>query len=373
MEQEKKVEYVELIYDLIFVYLIGRNNTLLHVIKDGFIDPSSFLTYVLAALIVLQIWYNSTLFVNRYGKNDRSMHVYLFVNMYLLYFMAKGIRADWQEAYYTFNSAWALTLVNTAVQYWLQLRKDGGRDPWGDARTKLTIQTMFIQVAVILASFPVFHYTGIPLSPIAMALGYAFAMAVGSINLLVPVEFGHLSERVMLYVVFTFGEMIIALSAYFEGGAGAQTIYYSALGFLIVAGLFVSYGYAYDHLIDRKKNTNGTGFMMLHILLILSLNHITAALEFMPEPGIDSFAKNAFLVLSFIVYFATLYGVMRYNKPHLLLTRRMKLQLACETAAFAGLILLTYRNGMVSIAITAAYIWLVFFSLRSFRRARTVS
>ena len=55
MEQEKKVEYVELIYDLIFVYLIGRNNTLLHVIKDGFIDPSSFLTYVLAALIIC-IW-----------------------------------------------------------------------------------------------------------------------------------------------------------------------------------------------------------------------------------------------------------------------------------------------------------------------------
>ncbi len=30
---EKKVEYLELIYDLIFVYLIGRNNSLLHYIE----------------------------------------------------------------------------------------------------------------------------------------------------------------------------------------------------------------------------------------------------------------------------------------------------------------------------------------------------
>lgn len=29
-KEEKKVEYLELIYDLIFVYLIGRNNSLLH-------------------------------------------------------------------------------------------------------------------------------------------------------------------------------------------------------------------------------------------------------------------------------------------------------------------------------------------------------
>ena len=35
--KEKKVEYLELIYDLIFVYLIGRNNSLLQQIEDGFI------------------------------------------------------------------------------------------------------------------------------------------------------------------------------------------------------------------------------------------------------------------------------------------------------------------------------------------------
>lgn len=36
-KEEKKVEYLELIYDLIFVYIIGRNNSLLHAAEGGFI------------------------------------------------------------------------------------------------------------------------------------------------------------------------------------------------------------------------------------------------------------------------------------------------------------------------------------------------
>ena len=37
MTEEKKVEYLELIYDLIFVYIIGRNNSLLLHLEDGFV------------------------------------------------------------------------------------------------------------------------------------------------------------------------------------------------------------------------------------------------------------------------------------------------------------------------------------------------
>ena len=44
--EEKKVEYVELIYDLIFVYIIGRNNSLVSHITNGFIDPDAFINAI---------------------------------------------------------------------------------------------------------------------------------------------------------------------------------------------------------------------------------------------------------------------------------------------------------------------------------------
>ena len=53
--KEKKVGYVELIYDLIFVYVIGRNNALLHNFESGFVEPGSFAAYIMTTLAVIRI------------------------------------------------------------------------------------------------------------------------------------------------------------------------------------------------------------------------------------------------------------------------------------------------------------------------------
>ncbi|MBR1633506.1 MAG: low temperature requirement protein A [Lachnospiraceae bacterium] len=282
-QDEKKVEYIELIYDLIFVFIIGRNNNLLRVMKDGFIDPGAFLTYVLTALIVLQIWYATTLFVNRYGENDHLMHAAIFVNMYLLYFMARGIQPDWREEYYVFNGAWLLILLNIALLYLVQWKRTSVAKPWELEPIKMNLLSILLQGGIIVVSFPVFALTGFPLSPAAMVFGMVMTVAGNRANALMPVDFGHLTERVMLYVVFTFGKMIIGISGYFEGGFNIRTIYFSLVGFLIVAGLFFSYGLLYDHFVDREAGTDSTWYVLVHVFLILSLNHITAAMEFMRE------------------------------------------------------------------------------------------
>ena len=53
-KSEKKVEYLELIYDLIFVYIIGRNNSLLHQLDNGFISSAAFIGYVVCSLAVIR-------------------------------------------------------------------------------------------------------------------------------------------------------------------------------------------------------------------------------------------------------------------------------------------------------------------------------
>ena len=116
-KKEKKVEYVELIYDLIFVYIIGRNNSLLHHITNGFVDPLSFVSYILCTLAVIQIWTFTAYYINLYGRNSARDHVFLFVNMFLLYFVGEGTRQDWQAYHTQYNVAWALILVNIGLQY----------------------------------------------------------------------------------------------------------------------------------------------------------------------------------------------------------------------------------------------------------------
>lgn len=49
------------------------------------------------------------------------------------------------------------------------------------------------------------------------------------------------NERAMLFVVFTFGEMVIAVAAYFKGNGNVHwnMIYFSMMAFLIAVGLFL--------------------------------------------------------------------------------------------------------------------------------------
>ena len=368
MENEKKVEYIELIYDLIFVYIIGRNNHLLHVMENGFIAPGSFLTYVLATLVVLHIWYYTTLFINRYGENDLRMHIAIFVNMYLLYFMARGIRSDWQKEFYTFNGAWLLILLNIALQYYLQLKKTDAAKPWESVQIRINIRTILIQAAIIAIAFPVYRITGIPVSPLAVVFGIGMAAAGFRTSTMVPVDFRHLTERVMLYVVFTFGEMIIAITDYFEGDWNFSTVYYSLCAFLIVAGLFSSYGILYDRLIDRDAVTGGTAYMMLHVFLILSMNHITAALEYMPKYHVRALPKNIFLISSFVLYFFMTFLVMRFNKAEYRRTRKGSQLFFAGMGVFVLLMVLCYKMPAVSIGVTVLYIWAVFVSLDRFSR-----
>ena len=362
--EEKKVEYIELIYDLIFVYIIGRNNSLLHVMKNGFIDPGSFLTYVLTALIILQIWFYTTLFINRYGENDKLMHAGIFVNMYLLYFMARGIRHDWQGEFYTFNGAWLLILLNLAFHYYLQYKKTSTAKPWETAPIKSNIITILIQCAILIISFPVFFLTGFPISPLAMVFGICVAIADKSSNQLIPLDFRHLTERVMLYVVFTFGEMIIAITDYFEGEINLNTIYYSLSAFLIVSGLFMSYGLLYDRLLDRDEGSNGSWYMLIHVALILSLNHVTAALEFMREEEVSTFPKNIFLISSFILYYLCLFVLMRFNKEEFIPHKHMSLLLLVCMLFFVTIMLLLYKNPEISIAVTVIFIWTLLMRFR---------
>ena len=356
---EKKVEYIELVYDLIFVYLVGRNNSLLHAIESGFFSANTYLTYIVATLVILQVWFFSTLFINRYGTNGVADHVFLFVNMYLLYYLADDTRLE--AGYYVrYNVAWGLILLNLAAQYFRKLRRSGGMMPWEDRHLKYHMRLLLVQAALVFASIPLYSATHIAFSWVTLAVGFAASAFTARTDALMPVNFEHLTERVMLYIVFTFGEMVVAIAEYVEGGFGVNTVYFSLMAFLIVGGLFLSYGLLYNHVIDRERQTTGTSYMLIHIILVIALNNITVALEFMREPEVADTAKNVFLVASFLAYYIFLFFIGYFAREGYRAGGGYFAKLASVSAAFALTMALCYRNSWVSIAASALYVYAMF-------------
>lgn len=354
---EKKVEYIELIYDLIFVYIVGRNSSLIHNLEDGFIDPDIILTYIFCTLIAIQIWNVTNLFINRYGNNGFVEHLLILGNMYLLYFMADATKYNWQDSYFRYNIAWGLILLNLFLAYYLKYRKVSVMMPWESFQMKLMMIMILIQAAIVFISLPAYHLTGFPISPAAVFFGIIFMIATSEIHNLVPVDFSHLAERAMLYIVFTFGEMIIAISGYFEGDFSFNTIYFSLMGFLIVVGLFQSYEIFYDYLLDKEIITSGMSYMMIHVFLIFSLSCITTALEFMKEEKVALLPKIIFLTVSFVVYFIFLYLLGMFTKRKARPTRKFIITQAISVIVFAALMILFREHMYINIAVTVLLVF----------------
>ena len=363
--KEKKVEYVELIYDLIFVYVIGRNNQLLHNFENGFVAWPAFLAYIMTTLAIIQIWNFTTYYVNIYGRHRIRDHVFLFVNMFLLYFVAEGTRTDWQAYHMQYHIAWALILINIGAQYLLEMRNHRQEAECRGHILKMAL-ILFAEAVLVLSDILIYRATGTTwMSLAAILFGIAMVYFLGQRRSEDVIEFPHLSERAMLYVVFTFGEMIIAIASYFEGGFSWRGTYFALMAFLIVVGLFLSYGVFYDHIIDREKKTNGLAYMMIHIFIIFAMNNITNGLEFMREEELSLLPKMLFLIGSFLLFFVCLFALgSRHAKAKCSKYMNLSLQ-ACGIGAAFVLAMLLLRESMhlnilVSVVFVFAIFWMIY-------------
>lgn len=360
-KKEKKVEYVELIYDLIFVYILGRNNSLLHNFTNGFIDPVAAAAYIMTTLAVIQIWNFTTYYINIYGRHSVREHIFLFVNMFLLYFMGEGTRSDWQGFHTQYHIAWALILINIGLQYLIELRHFSA-DPEKRRQIKRMAFILFAESLIVGADILLYQTTSAAwLSFAAIVFGMTAVLFGGQKNSESFVDFNHLSERAMLYVVFTFGEMIIGVSSYFDGAFTLRSAYFALMAFVIAAGLFVSYGVFYDRIIDREMETNGLLYMLLHIGIIFALNNITNGLEFMREEEISLVPKILFLVISLILFFAFLLALgVRHAKKRCCNYYRLCIIAVISGAVFASAMLLLREEMMINIALTAVFVFAMF-------------
>ncbi len=358
-QKEKKVEYIELIYDLIFVYLIGRSASLLDRVEAGFITLETFQNYAISSLIILQIWYFTTLFMNWFGRNSARDKVMILGNMILLYFMGANTIHGWDINYPVYMGAWALILLNLAVQYILELRRAGEAE-W-KKHIRWNAAVLIIQAAYIALSIPIRMIWGITLGPWAFLIGLAAMPFISRM----PTNFAHLTERVMLYVVFTFGDMLLIIAGYFTTGFTFQTVFFAVSSVLIVAGLFFSYGYVYDHLLDRRGNKSGGAYMVLHVFIIMALSCVTTAMEFIQDENVDSRPKILMLAVSLLVFFLGLamtehWSVRRYRAHgwFALLTG------AGFIAYLAAMMLTEGISGYLTTGITLAFVYAQLIVLR---------
>lgn len=331
-EPAEGVSNIELFYDLIFVYGISVLTSLCQDITVGFFDRGTWLTYLFCLLVILQIWFYTTVLMNRYGDRSSSECVGLFVNMFLLYFLANGAQADGSYASTHFNLIWAAILINIAVQWIIKVRVYTNLDRDDMHIMAGSIVTLLAQavIATVAAFLPTLQ--SVIVSWVALVFGMTVWVQAPHYRKKTA-RFSHVAERCSLLTIIAFGEMIVAISTFMTR---TTSIWYSVGVFTLVVGLFLIYIFEHDHMLDHHAKTDGMAYMTISSWLIVVIGNLTVAVSYMPRDEIDFLPKSIYLSVCLVLYLLTSFLLGRFNK---VAYRYSKLYVIGRLAACAAIVI----------------------------------
>ena len=308
---EKKVEQIELFYDLIYVYAISKLTLLIEEPVAGVIPLPNFISYIVACLVVLQSWLYLTNYVNRYGSWTWYEYLLTAVNMVAAVYTANTISPQWDEMSLAFNISMLVMLVCVAAQYLIQVRlKAKDTAAAKNSLTILSVVCALYLVASILSAIG--GGEAVIWLDIAAVLAGAFLpfFIRGHFDISI-INFPHLVERFGLLVIVTFGEAVVGIAGFFDTEhMTLQPIF----AFALILTLFACYETQLHRLGDRDRSERALRLMFSHYFIVIAINLITVALTFLRTPTANRLFTAFLMTGSLALFFVSIFANSAYYK-----------------------------------------------------------
>ena len=316
--KEKKVELIELFYDLIYVYAISKMTMIIEEPVGGAISLSGFFGYLVISFVILQAWLYLTNYVNRYGRWKWYEYALTAINMTATVYMANTISPDWAEMSLTFNLAMLVMLLCVLAMYAIQVYKKE-QNPEA-AKNSITI--LSVDCALYLAAFlaSALHADGIViwLDAVAVLVGAFLPFFIRGKFDAGIISFPHLTERFELITIITFGEGIVGMTDFFDvRNFSLRPI----LVFAIVLALFGCYVVQIHYLCNHHRVDRALRLMFSHYFVVISVNLITVAFKFLDNPEAGRLFTAGLMAAAMILFFVSIYSDSAYYHDRFHFTR----------------------------------------------------
>lgn len=325
----KKVGMIELFYDLIYVVAIANVTNLIHHTHHGIVSPVNIIAFIGAVLIMLLMWFDETVYMNKHGSGRWYDFAGLSLHMFGAIYMSNNINADWTQTFFYFNVSVIIMTVAVLFQYTMRCFDDSRSS---DA-VKGQIKTNIVFLSVLVASQLIGHFYDVNI-----AIGITVALYTVTLFLPIifkdvgdshPVNFPHLVERASLITIITFGEMVTGIAKEFlllNINLDAVVIFVSCVL------LFKVYVTAIEDTLEHHQVVQPHTLIYSHMGIIIALILLTVSYSFIDDPSVnDGFiqlVRGAGTVL-FILCLGDV--VCTYNQTQFAITGRDKLVITLIT------------------------------------------
>lgn len=265
----KKANWLELLFDLIFVYAVSKATHILA--HGGHIGFSQYATFILVMIPIWWTWTGHTLFATRFDSEDTTQRILTLFTMLAVVFWTAFINADFDQYYHGYLLFYIIIRLTLVSMYLNAARKNPLAKPIAKRLGAGFSLGLGIASLSLLFEPPyryVVLYLGIGIEIITPLLSRRCLKAT-------PVKSHHLPERYGLLTIILLGESVIILATNLTETPWSISVVISAiLGFIIIATLWWLYFDLTEHHILGKELGTGQRIIYGHLFVYMGLSSI---------------------------------------------------------------------------------------------------
>ncbi|HFI0507346.1 TPA: low temperature requirement protein A [Streptococcus suis] len=300
----KRVSNYELFYDLVFVLATSSLTGLLHGDHIGF---KEIVTFITANIIILTLWSNETVYLNKYGERDFLDIFTIIPSMYLIGNLSLNFSNDFEATALPFNAFLTLSYIIIFLQYYLRGRRIGFNEDIKATMHMLIyyIATFAIATLLVVCNLWTNDERMLFVYLIPMVISFLFQGKISHD----PINFPHMVERCQLITIITFGETVIAI---IKNYPLLDLALEGILLFFAMATLFIFYISQTYLSIEHHRKADVTVLLYAHLVIVLGLNFFTVAMELFPSNHKD--LALPMLVVGNILFYGGILSTSFYNQ-----------------------------------------------------------
>ncbi|MYL50003.1 low temperature requirement protein A [Halobacillus litoralis] len=360
----KKVNWIELFYDLIFVAAIATaTHTLLHV-ENHTIPIEYIIKFVLIFIPIWWAWVGQTLFINRFGTDMTGDRIWMSIQMVFVILMTASLSVDFDAYFLPFLVGYIGVRFIVSMQYIQVSRKEV-------LEKKKLAQFLgygfligtFISLGSCLFDSWIRYfvlYLGIFVDMMVPLLGRKYMKKV-------PINTPHLLERFGLLTIILFGEFIVSIVAVLgEESQLGENFIVLLLSFTLVIAMWWQYFDNLEKKIDKEIKTSGQIIVYGHLFIYMSMSVMASVIQLGFFYDIDqnvliSLALGATLI--YVTGTSLVFHKYRYHQERLGVKNYLFLA-GIITGVWTFSLILSVSEIFLFVEIACFFIFYAFYTLR---------
>lgn len=277
--EEKKVTWLELFYDLLFVAAVANATQVLLHVEKGYIHPEYLLKFTLMFIPIWWSWTGQTMFTNRFGRDFLYQRIFMILQMLFVLIMTSSLSVDFDQYFLPFLTGYIGIRAITAIQYLVVQNVEKGN------RKKVAwfLGTRF-WIGVIISFFSIFFNSWIRYAVLYAGIIVDIIMPVFGRKYLVnaPTNTAHLLERFALLTLILLGESVVSTLFVLQPQKGDwNSISFSIISFILIISMWWQYFDNVEKKVNKSIQGAGQTIVYGHLFILMSLGMIAASIKLM--------------------------------------------------------------------------------------------